>query len=356
MGNDEKGNGNEKPNPKSEEENVPEETYNKHQEVELSKERTFLKSKRYRDEPKAPTEKEDDIKNVDLLKMSSTQIVKRKGVLKKEIETRQKMIKVMEIYEKAKKELEDKFKEALSKANEDSDIDENKLSNTMKEEMGKYWKENKKTLFPIYNSLNPETKTFINNKVDELKKTYIQPKKINNDIDIHKTYCEVTNYTFKIISEKLEFRVKRGTKEECFEIELQNDGQQLWPKDKTALLFDPQSSNLNINQTPKITNSEDVKPNCTCKFKILLKNLEKVKTGDYTIGLNFNVDGKNYGSKIIIKLKFYEPISKSLIDAFRNNYSIEDKITDDEIANNLEKYKTFEESYNNLPGISKSVN
>ena len=147
--------------------------------------------------------------------------------------------------------------------------------------------------------------------------------------------------------------IGEGTDKIDLKIILNNNGNENWPKGKTKLIFDESSpiKGDDINLEPQNIGEEK-------SYIVKLKNMGKMKMGEYKCFLNFNVEGKNYGEQIIIligikKIDEKEKEIKKYIDKineFRDNFSLsEEEYPNDKILELLKENELdFEVSFSAL--------
>jgi hypothetical protein len=161
---------------------------------------------------------------------------------------------------------------------------------------------------------------------------------------------KINNYSYKCITKDLKLKMKKGTREVSFKLELENNGSSSWPENKTFLEVEISKSNIN---TDKIILSP-LKPGDKCDVDILFKHMSKINPGKFQCCLSFILDDKKYGNDIDIEIEVYDEDSKnfksnSVIVAFRDEYGIKkDIISDDDIYRGLIKHQTFENAYKSI--------
>jgi len=135
---------------------------------------------------------------------------------------------------------------------------------------------------------------FLDENINSLKenKNY---KKSNN------IYEGIEPYSFRCLSNNLNYKIKKGTKESKLEIILENNGKLTWPENETFLLIDEIESDCEIQEI----NLGSLEPGEKFFLIIELNNLDKFDQGLYKICLLFIVKGKNYGNNILINLEIY---------------------------------------------------
>ena len=171
------------------------------------------------------------------------------------------------------------------------------------------------------------------------------------DLAHKKDNVKINNFfSYKCITKDLKLKMKKGTREVSFKLELGNNGTSSWPENKTFLEVQISKSNIN---TDKIT-LNPLKPGDKCSVDILFKHMSKINPGKFQCYLGFILDDKKYGNDIDIEIEVYDEDSKnfesnSVVVAFRDEYGIKkDIISDDEIYKNLIKHQTFENAYKSI--------
>ena len=160
---------------------------------------------------------------------------------------------------------------------------------------------------------------------------------------------EFNNYSFKCLTNNLNFGILKGTKEGTISLELENNGSNPWPKKRTFLEFDDSKENINI---PRIT-LDPLIPGLKTKVIIILKNLDKINLGKYYICLVFKIDGAEYGNTLLINIEVIDNINKNkhktIIEALRKEYDFSNTMFSNTlIGNALEEFKTFEGAVNDM--------
>ena len=200
------------------------------------------------------------------------------------------------------------------------EIDESK--DAIKNIMNDYWNNNQKNLLPLYQSLNPKSKKNVKNEISELEKLYqkthlqtiiIKKKKFENENSLideesmnenKNSKKKFDHYSFKCLTNNLNYRILKGTKEASFRIGLENDGYYPWPRNETFLLTDKTKSTI---KSEKI-NLDPLNPKSIQLFDIKFKYLNKLEPGVYKNSLLFYAKGKSFGNHIIIYIEVYEKI------------------------------------------------
>ena len=147
---------------------------------ELPENDSLLEKKRPRSRKSEDDDEDNIIKkiakiNEEIKMITSTQIVKKKEKIQKEIEEKKKSLKVLEKFEKIKEELSVLLKESLYKKLNNSKIiydnrEKQTVINDIRYTFNEYWKDNQKKLKPLYQSLNPENKKIVNYQLKVFEK------------------------------------------------------------------------------------------------------------------------------------------------------------------------------------------
>ena len=236
------------------------------------------------------------------------------------------------------KKIENNLIEYLDKQllNYKSDINTNNEPNdTIKNMMDDYWNKNQSNLLPLYQNLNQNSKKNLKHEINALEKlyqkTYLQtivieknhfkneatliledklspnnnlkePKlqnkqNINNNININ-----FDQYSFKCLTDNLNYKMMEGTKEVSFRIELENNGEFPWPINETFLLTDKTKSKI---QCQKIC-LDPLNPKAKQFFYIKFKNMDKLSPGIYKNSLVFYAKKKKFGDNITIQIEVYK--------------------------------------------------
>jgi len=285
-------------------------------------------------------------KIISQLKQELEENEKKAQDLKEEIIKKQKELDDLnEVIKNIKNELDnlEKYKEIKNNLLEhlDSQISNyaksNESKDVLKNIMNDYWNKNQRNLLPLYQSLNPNSKNNVRTEIKELEKlyqkTYLQTiviknkifendssiseedlnsknnlkdhkfpnsESINNNIRINNNIIKnFEQYSFKCLTNNLNYEIIKGTKEASFGIELENNGDSPWLENETFLLTDETKSNIKsekIKLDPLIPNSQKL-------YDIKFKNIDKFKPGIYKNSLSFLVKGKSYGNNITINLE-----------------------------------------------------
>ena len=269
-------------------------------------------------------------------------------------------------------------KEGLNDINLDENKDEdlnnpkkstNRTKNTEKQKKSQK-QENNGNNEESYNPINRNIKSEeYNNKNSEesykpkriIKSGGYKNKNYNNNEDLedaenNKTIVKnsyknskINKYSYKLLTDNMNFAIQKGIEEGIFEIEIENNGSSPWPQNKAFLVIDNNKSNLNIQNIEL----EPLKPGEMSSVKILLNHMDKYKPGKYYIHLDFLVDGKKYGGNILINIEVTENINKikykTIIIAFKDYYGFSTStFSDTRIANVFHANQNFENTEKEL--------
>jgi hypothetical protein len=126
--------------------------------------------------------------------------------------------------------------------------------------------------------------------------------------------------------------ITKGTPNTTIEITLINDGKIDWLPN-TKLIFD---NNSQIKADDIILNPQKCNEEQT--YKINFNNLSKLNIGKYECSLWFNIDGENFGDKIILVIKVNENDKSNEVDIFRESFSLnKNDYTDKQLIEVLKK-------------------
>lgn len=191
----------------------------------------------------------------------------------------------------------------------------------------------------------------INTDIKKMKNKEGNNNIIESHILIEKRPFIFNNYSYQCLTQDLKFAVYQGAKNERFNLELKNNGDFPWPRDKTFLICDTNISSIFVDKIKL----EALNPNDKYFVSVYFNNLEQLKPGKYKTYLDFNANNKNFGNKILIVLEILEKIIKFAYDPkiaeFRNNFKIDEKTLSDEVikaaleSNNNDIFKAFQSIY-----------
>lgn len=194
------------------------------------------------------------------------------------------------------------------------------------------------------NKISESTGNKNNNNTQSIKskKSLINKEEISyiNDIDSQK---KELNYSFRCLSQYLNFMIQKGIKELKTSIEFENNGELPWPNNQTTLESDPKSK-IKIEKVVLKPLNQGSK----CKIDLVFKNMNKLEPGYYYSYLVFKIDNIKYGNTLLVTVVVTENYNKikykPLIKPFRDYSGINKSIASDTIIVNLiDQYKNFEE-------------
>ena len=174
-----------------------------------------------------------------------------------------------------------------------------------------------------------------NSLENEHPHNFIKIRKDQNNNQIN-----FSNYSYKCIKiwpEILE--IFDGTEQANFEITLKNNGDEVWPKDKTKLSFDNESdlTDKDIELDPQMPGEEK-------NYSIIFTGLGDKNLGEYISNLCFFIKDKQIGEKLTLKIKILD----SRVQKFANEkeLSLSDfpykRLLDALRENNFDFEKAFE--------------
>ena len=141
----------------------------------------------------------------------------------------------------------------------------------------------------ILNQTHNNTNTFNNNIY-------------SNSVNIENKLKEFNNYSFKCLTQNLNFTMVKGTNEVIYKLVFENNGEFPWPKNKSILSTNKSNSNIKIQDILL----DAVNPRCQYTFDIKFRNMNRLPVGKYYSYLDFIVDGKKYGNSILINVEIIE--------------------------------------------------
>ena len=138
-----------------------------------------------------------------------------------------------------------------------------------------------------------------------------------------------------------------GTNEAKITLTLSNNGNKPWPRNNNYII---KGDEIKLNEQ---------KPGEKNKYEIKFKNLKDYLSGEYRAFLIFNVNGKQYGETLTIKVVIKEKeINKNKneikeyiekIEDFRNNFNLGDEYSDEKLLEILKKNNfSLDRSFLNL--------
>ena len=122
-----------------------------------------------------------------------------------------------------------------------------------------------------------------------------------NDNKNNNRYEEISQYSFRCLTNNLNYKIKKGTKEIIIDLEYENNGKLAWPENETFLLIDETKSAFIIQKICLYP----LRPGEKYLSFIHLNNLDKFKQGLYINYFIFNVKGKDFGNNIKFTIEIY---------------------------------------------------
>ena len=209
-----------------------------------------------------------------------------------------------------------------------ADLNNNKIANNHN-----YFDNNNQNNILIHNDFNNKENEINNNVEHEGKKLALIQKEENGEEEAYSYQCEN-----KLL---LNIFLFEGSDEGVIKLTLANNGKRSWPKN-TKLVFDDKSLVKGDEIMLDPQNPGDKK-----NYEIVFKNLKGFSSGEYKSFLSFNVNGKNYGEILTIKIVIKEKekpkneIEEHLetIKEFRDTFGLSKyDYTDEKTFNILKKY------------------
>jgi hypothetical protein len=139
------------------------------------------------------------------------------------------------------------------------------------------------------------------------KNPFLLQETINDDIrensyNIKSNICEgIEEYSFRCLTNNLNYKIKKGTKEVLIKFILENNGKFTWPENGTFLLTNEAKSDFRIQEI----SLNPLEPGKKVSISITIINFDKFNLGLKKIYLVLNIKGKNYGYNIIINIEIY---------------------------------------------------
>lgn len=157
---------------------------------------------------------------------------------------------------------------------------------------------------------------------------------------------KIYEYSYKCLTNNLNFAIQKGMKKGIFFIEIENNGALTWPKNKTFLEIDNSKSSIKNTQNFPLS---PLNYGEKTSLNILVNHMNKYKPSKQCIYLDFKVDGKKYGESILLNIEITENINKikykSIIRAFRDDFDFTTSVfSDTTIGNALAEYQNFEDA------------
>ena len=229
-----------------------------------------------------------------------------------------------------------------------------------------------KSCLNLVNFQNENIKEKITPNIDSLKDNIAQPndfikiknnkKNEKNDIKNENNFINNNNeiniknndnfddrgkkqeYSYICDNSLLNAYIYEGTDEAKIQFSLKNNGDRAWPDRTTKLIYDKFSiiSGDEINLKPQ-------EPNETENYEVIFKNLSILEAGEYRAFILFNINGKNYGEKISMKVIIKQKDKKKELDDniqkvkdFRNVYDLPEEDYPDKTLLEVLKRNNFD--------------
>ena len=262
---------------------------------------------------------QNEIKLLKIKLQEKDDIIKKKEKMNKQLEKEKKQL------EKEIKKLKDQFNKY--------GVNKNKITDIKPKIKNKTEIYNQFEIINIEENIN--NNYFLNNdqqncKYNENNNMISNFKENNNFINLNQNIGN--DYSFECLSKsgKLTKNIIENKSESVtFNLELKNNGSLPWPKGETKLIFE----NTDFGKE----NFEDIilEPQEKDKQKsytVIFQELKEYPIGEYTSNLRFNVNGKNIGEEIVLKIIIEE-----------EKYDFEN--LKKEMGDNVNELSKFEEEY-----------
>jgi len=137
------------------------------------------------------------------------------------------------------------------------------------------------------------------------KKKCLNVETINNNIKENENNINNSNiyqeYSFRCLTDNLNYKIRKGTRDSSIKIELENNGKSRWPENEIFLLADEANSTI---ERKKIIRLCPLNPKEKSSVNIQF-NLDGLKLGIYKNCLSFYAKGKKIGNNISINIEIY---------------------------------------------------
>ena len=198
------------------------------------------------------------------------------------------------------------------------------------------------------NSLN----SFMIPSVDKnIKKQEKINDKLEKNIEKNLLNKEEETYSFECPNKNLCVKGMKGIDQLYIDLTIKNNGKLDWPKGNIFLNNDKEKSLILADEIKIIS----LKTGWITEERIFFKYLKNILPGIYYSYINLNINGKNYGEPIKIKVEILENEEekkmKNLINKMRKDYQLPEKEVSDEelkkvlIKNNFDISGAFESLY-----------
>ena len=149
------------------------------------------------------------------------------------------------------------------------------------------------------------------------------------------------DYSLEIINKNdLNRSITEGEENIKIELIIKNNGTKEWPENAARLVF---NDDKNITYKPIVLRPQ--KPEEQQKYKINIEDLNIYPPGKYEAGMNFEINGKQYGDEIDINITINEKQKSDdddkaeIIQKFRDTYGLDVQDYPDKIL--LDKLKKY---------------
>ena len=161
-------------------------------------------------------------------------------------------------------------------------------------------------------------------------------EKINSNINKDIIYKD-EEFSYECLNKELNVKGVQGIDHLYIDITIENNGKD-WPKDNIFLRNDKEKSQIAAEEIKIIS----LMSGWQTKERIVFKYLNKIKPGIYYSYINLNINGKNYGEPIVIKVEILENEEEkklsNLINQMRIEFQLPEKdISDEDLKNALIK-------------------
>ena len=222
----------------------------------------------------------------------------------------------------------------------------NNQNNKMEEERKNNLDESPKKIddnsFKIFASDTFENKE--NNIIKLQNKNNIDIKGKEN---VNKIINQEDSYSYECLTDNLYVSGIRGIDQLFINIRIKNNGNADWPKENIFLRNDIEKSLIIADEIKLVS----LMSGWETEERIVYKCLNNLKPGIYNSYINLNINGKNYGKPMKIKVEILESEEdkkiNNLINKMRNDYQLPINEKSDEqlknalIANNFDITKAF---------------
>ena len=175
--------------------------------------------------------------------------------------------------------------------------------------------------------------------------------KLEQNIEKNLLNKEEETYSFECPNKNLCVKGMKGIDQLYVDLTIRNNGKLDWPKGNIFLKNDKEKSLILADEIKIIS----LKTGWITEERIFFKYLKNILPGIYYSYINLNINGKNYGEPIKIKVEILENEEEkkmnNLINKMRKDYQLPEKEVSDEelknvlIKNNFDISGAFESLY-----------